>query len=401
MQGSHPNDTALCNILALMGDDASLLNFLPLGEVELIPLESNTKLVAVVPYRMHFGLINNGGAKKVPVGIMVYNGLIPTILDVRWARFSQSGQLQSNTSISKVAQNAEPGAAFRCLRQKTGMSTKHLRALVRYYFIAKKVNLPSVWPVDEPFVKDLTSACRLAKANLDKDAGRLASQRMSSQRSVEPPGYKKKNVAKVYESLNPQLDQIQTRAMSEDDIVPPINIKSSEFDFEDDGPEIPTVLQSYQQHGYPQQGSSSQAGLSASTTASMTFSDTVNAMSVPLPNIANLHQDKTSQPTTPDSDPTDFFKTYRHIVEAEDTHKDELRHNMIKQEEAYNKMLALKAHFKILQEEAEGIKLKEEQNQGQRKRLRESLSDKERSFLDFTMEIEGARGKRVRRSEEE
>jgi hypothetical protein len=111
------------------------------------------------------------------------------------------------------------------------------------------------------------------------------------------------------------------------------------------------------------------------------------------------HQDKTSQRTTPDSDPTDFFKTYRQIVETEAAHKEELRDNMIKQEEAYNKMLALQAHYKILQEEAEGIKLKEEQNQGHRKRLRESLSDKERSFFDFTVEIEGARRKRARRSE--
>lgn len=419
-QGSHPNDTALHNILALMGDDAALLDFLPLSQVELIPLNSNAKLAAVVPYHMHFGLISNGGAKKLSVGIMVYNGLIPTILDVRWAQFSQSGDFLSNTSISKVTQSGEPSAAFRCLRQKTGMAAKMLRAVVRYYFIAKKVDLPSVWPVDEPFIKNLTAACRLAKANLDKEAGRVASQRLSPQPNAEPSAYEKKNIVKTHRSSYPHLDRVPARAMSEDDIIPPINIKSSEFDFEDDSPEIPTALQSSQQHGYPQQRPSGQADLSASKAMSMMFSDTVHTTSVPLPDISNLvfdqvhslfvtltdmpkHQTQPTPPVTPDSnsdaDPTDFFKTYRQILETEDAHKDELRHNMIKQEEAYNKMVALKAHFVDLQEESKGIKLKEEQNHNQKKRLRESLSDKERSFLDFAMEIEGARGKRAKRSE--
>lgn len=413
MQGSHPNDAALLDILALMGDDAALLDFLPLSQVELIPLNSNAKLAAVVPYCMHFGLISNGGARKSSVGIVLYNGLIPSILDVRWAQFSQSGGFLSHTSISKVTQNGEPSAAFRCLRQKTGIATKMLRAVVRYYFIAKKVDLPSVWSVDEPFIKDLTAACRLAKANLDKEAGRVASQGLNSQPRAGSSAYEKKNVAKTYGSSYPQMDRAQPRAMSEDDIVPAINIKSSEFDFEDDGPEIPTVSQPYQQQGYSQQRPSSQADLRAPL---MTFSDTVHATSVPLPDLSSLvcckahsllgaltdmpkHQTQPTPRATPDSDPTDFFKTYRQTLETEDAHEDELRHNTIKQDEAYNKMVNLKAHFTNLQKEAEGIKLNQEQNQSRKKRLLESLSDKERSFLGFAMEIEGARGKRARRSE--
>ena len=80
-----------------------------------------------------------------------------------------------------------------------------------------------------------------------------------------------------------------------------------------------------------------------------------------LSNILAIMGDNTAFPdflplNTPDSDPTDFLKTYRQILEREDAYKDKLRQNLIKQEEAYHKMLALKTHFQELQDEANRIR---------------------------------------------
>ncbi|KAH5051356.1 hypothetical protein HBI81_249290 [Parastagonospora nodorum] len=80
-----------------------------------------------------------------------------------------------------------------------------------------------------------------------------------------------------------------------------------------------------------------------------------------LSNILAIMGDNTAFPdflplNTPDSDPTDFLKTYRQILEREDAYKDKLRHNLMKQEEAYHKMLALKTHFQELQDETNRIR---------------------------------------------
>lgn len=172
----HPNDVALHEIQAKMGANSDLLRYLPLETVRINHVGEKGRPPGVVGYLLHFGQIPNGRHNLTDIGILLCVGPAggPPIQHFR--RLSRHGEIIEPISAQDAIRQVVPASAFKIIKENGCMELNMVRIVIRYYFIAKKVALPSMWSIDNAFIKELTAACRLAKAKADKQAERDAVQ---------------------------------------------------------------------------------------------------------------------------------------------------------------------------------------------------------------------------------
>ena len=156
----HPNNAILQSLKDEMGDEAQLLEFLPLDAVRMVRLPIDKKPASALPYMLHFGEISNGtrlNATKIGVVLCIrpLNGN-PKKSNKRLCRLRN---ITGSISAQEAARQVSPAFAFQAMKHHGSMDSAQFRAVIRCYFIAMRVDLPSSWPVDQVFVKDLTAAC--------------------------------------------------------------------------------------------------------------------------------------------------------------------------------------------------------------------------------------------------
>jgi hypothetical protein len=177
-QWKHPNDAILLRIETQMGPDAALLKYLTLEKVRLerfndIKSERSTAL----PVKLHFGQIPNGrrSPKNVAILLCVPSGEEKTP-EQQYNIFTRVGKLEKMISAADAIHTATYASSFACIKRGGAMDAGYLRSVAKYYFIALRVDMPTLWPVDATFIKHLTAACRLARANLSHARSMTSSQ---------------------------------------------------------------------------------------------------------------------------------------------------------------------------------------------------------------------------------
>jgi hypothetical protein len=164
----HPNETILQEIKSKMDKDAHLLDCLPLDLVRMNHLPRDKKASTALPNILNFGHIANGQQGSSNIGVILCIGPLGGPPDQRYKRLDRFGNITDGISASDAARQVTPAAAFKGMKEHGSMDAMKVRALIRYYFIAKYVDLPSTWSVDHIFIKDLTAACRLVKFKQSK-----------------------------------------------------------------------------------------------------------------------------------------------------------------------------------------------------------------------------------------
>jgi hypothetical protein len=153
-----------------MGDNADLLRYLPVDSVHIDDLnECHPRNMH--PYRLHFGQVQRDGSVKEQVGILLSKGEHDGPPKLKYLVFSAHGHTGGYVSVADAIVMTRPAPAFEGIAEVGGMDKLKLRAVVRYYFIAKKIDLPSTWPLDGMFIKELISACKVAEYNAGRQAG--------------------------------------------------------------------------------------------------------------------------------------------------------------------------------------------------------------------------------------
>ncbi len=80
--------------------------------------------------------------------------------------FSRIGELEEPITLEEAMEYVTLHAALTCLRSRNGkLDRAQLSAVLRYYFMLQKLELPCTWPISEIFIAELRSACRVAKVN--------------------------------------------------------------------------------------------------------------------------------------------------------------------------------------------------------------------------------------------
>ncbi|KAH7087467.1 hypothetical protein FB567DRAFT_525089 [Paraphoma chrysanthemicola] len=177
-QSKHLNDATLLQIKFRMGSDAALLNYLPLEKVRLERFDdAKSERSTALPTKLHYGQIPNGRRSPKNVAILLcVSSKEDKPPEQQYNVFTRAGKLENRISISEAIRTANYGSSFTCIKSIKGMEPDYLRSVVKYYFIALRVDIPTIWTVDATFIKHLTAACRLARANLSRDRGITSSQ---------------------------------------------------------------------------------------------------------------------------------------------------------------------------------------------------------------------------------
>lgn len=193
---AEPDDTeclstkALQQIHSLMGKDASYLEHLPIDKIREAEFEDKKhKRLTSLPRRILFGQITEGEKKGLEVWILP----IKTRDENQWPGhrfnvFDRHGNLHSSITIEEAIRLTNAANAFKWLKKNGTMDLTHLRAVIRYYFMVKKVNPPSPWPVDMRFTAELLAACEVAAEFTTKEA--CVKQKTQEREAGAEPAYK-------------------------------------------------------------------------------------------------------------------------------------------------------------------------------------------------------------------
>jgi hypothetical protein len=151
-----------------MGTHADLLRYLPVDSVRIEHLGEDIRPASAIPYQMHFGMIGEPSDAAGQVRILLRIGPLQGPPEIRYHVLTRNGDLKRLISAARACQEAEVEPAFRCIREGSVMDDVKVRALVKYYFLARKGDLRTMWLVNDMFIKELVSACQIAKRSLSK-----------------------------------------------------------------------------------------------------------------------------------------------------------------------------------------------------------------------------------------
>jgi hypothetical protein len=190
-QAEHANDAILRNIRSRMADHADLLRYLPVDSVRIEHL-SESQPRKTHPYRIHFGTLQGAGSTEDQVGVLLSRRDKEGSLKLKYMVSTIYGDDKGYVSVADAIKLAKPARAFGGIVEADGIDWMKLRAVVRYYFIANKIDLPSTWSLDGMFIKELILACKVAESNAGRHAGPhrqtgFATEQLS-QMSVQPHG---------------------------------------------------------------------------------------------------------------------------------------------------------------------------------------------------------------------
>ncbi|KAL6160027.1 hypothetical protein ACJBU6_01381 [Exserohilum turcicum] len=154
------------NIRAHMREDALLLNHLPVKSVSAAPVEDkirdrpNSLGICIL-----FGQLKDSD-KGEQVWILLTkpeNGDSERAPEQRFNVFDRHGNPVRGLSADDAVRQTAIAPAFRCLKKEGVIEMLHLRAVIKYYFIVKRVNPPVPWRIDSHYIKALTAACNAAR----------------------------------------------------------------------------------------------------------------------------------------------------------------------------------------------------------------------------------------------
>ncbi|KZM20144.1 hypothetical protein ST47_g8728 [Ascochyta rabiei] len=157
-------DVTIKDLRARMGEDVGLLSYLPCEKMKTAPFHNKGETGHHLPIRILFGKTKH---KKLDFMEL----------------FNRHGQLEGPIALEEAMEQASPVAAFTSSKTKNNrLDRAHLRAIMRYYFVLQKIQLPSPWPISDIFVLELKSACRIAKANAEGSPQELCAMELSKAR---------------------------------------------------------------------------------------------------------------------------------------------------------------------------------------------------------------------------
>lgn len=143
--------------------DVSLLKHLPAENVRVAAFNDQKLRPNTLPVRMLFGQLKDGVQKGYETWILLHKAHTEDRSpEQRFNIFDRHGRLQGGITAEEAVRRTEPVNAFRCLQLRGVIETVQLRAVVKYYFIFKKVEPPLPWPIDARFTSALVAACKVA-----------------------------------------------------------------------------------------------------------------------------------------------------------------------------------------------------------------------------------------------
>jgi hypothetical protein len=155
-----------------MGANASLLEHLPDDKIRTTIFEDKkNQRPNALQLRMYFGQIKEGKDKGLEVWILLHKaqtaGHSP---QQQFNLFDRHGEIVKHLNTEDAIQLSTYANAFKCLKESGSVARDRLRAVIKYYFMIKKVELPLPWPINTAFIEHLTAACRVARSFATKTA---------------------------------------------------------------------------------------------------------------------------------------------------------------------------------------------------------------------------------------
>jgi hypothetical protein len=156
-------NTALEAIQDAIG--VSILQYLPTDKIHITSFDDNkSERPNMMPVRMAFGNIKEGKEKNLSVWILLQKDhAADRSPEQRFNIFDRFGKLHGGIKADEAVRQTNAVTAFKCLKTLGVIDMDQLRAVIKYYFIAKGVNTPSPWLVGDHFINSLTAACKVAK----------------------------------------------------------------------------------------------------------------------------------------------------------------------------------------------------------------------------------------------
>jgi hypothetical protein len=155
-----------------MGNQAELLRYLPLNHGRIEHLSEDIRPTSAIPYQMHFGEIRELSDAAEQVRILLRIGPMQGPPEVRYHILSRNGALTRTISAARSCQEVVPDTAFQCIAEGRGIDEVKARAVARYYFLARKVDLRTMWPINDKFISELVSACQVAERSFGRPIAR-------------------------------------------------------------------------------------------------------------------------------------------------------------------------------------------------------------------------------------
>lgn len=410
----HPSDAITQEIKDKMGENAYLLAYLRVDRVRIEPVQEKNKPSTALPYRMHFGSIPNSRYSPTNVSVLLCVGPAGGPPEQRYRTITRLGEIVGSLSAGKAATEVVPASAFWDIKERGSMDPMKVRAVIRYYFIAMKVELPLVWPIDLIFIKELTAACRLAKVQFDRRTehkiDNLSTSNVGTAPTVaypaaSPLGYDRKGRSSVQEHLNQNNPGVgiqdglyaPTCNPSGTTAYPRLNWNLSSF--------TAASSRAPRTREPPRPLTANQRILSPSVTAddcniARDVEDTqplVGRFRFRLPTFTDVAQQSVSRVET--QEPIDFISSYRKITDDEESHSAALEHNRVQQTGLAQELKGLQSRMNVLRDEESAIKQGCKKGWNEKKHLRHTLSDRERALLKFGIELE-RKNKRVKLSDD-
>ncbi|KAJ5061125.1 hypothetical protein J3E74DRAFT_289966 [Bipolaris maydis] len=406
---AEPADTTEClstkalqQIHSLMGEDASFLEHLPVDKIHEAEFEDKRhKRLTSLPRRMLFGQITEGERKGLEVWILP----IKTRDENQWPGhrfnlFDRLGNLHSSITIEEAIRLTNAANAFKWLKKHGTMDSNLLRAVIRYYFIVKKVNPPSPWPVDMRFTAELLAACKVAaKSTAAIPANEKKANKTKTPASM-PPRPKANMTLPSEDETSLFIPERRRRAATSDAFqtpTPPTGLASGQPTTEP----IDEFKRAFQRKMLSKAAPAVPAALAPSTPAPIPSTATASTISI-NPNIPPpppSSQPPSTPPTT--GSLSSFIPAYRETLTRHSELTAHLRTTRSSIYTAKSQLRDLEA--KIQELEAKEKKLKEEIKgvDVEKKRLHDSLTPEKREMFLFGREIWEREGKRARLEEEQ
>ncbi|RYO58203.1 hypothetical protein AA0116_g7424 [Alternaria tenuissima] len=195
------NDAALEAIRAALGASAPLLQHLPSDKVRIKSFDAKKgDRPNTMPIRMLFGQIKEGQDKDSTVWILLQHNHSADRSPCHFFNiFDRFDSIVGQINVEDAVRRTNPTAPFKCLKKSGDIDGDQLRAVTKYYFISKEVNTSSPWTVGPQFMKSLRAACILAReygvkvaANQEREKSReaAAQKECGIKLKLEPPASK-------------------------------------------------------------------------------------------------------------------------------------------------------------------------------------------------------------------
>ncbi|KAF2819214.1 hypothetical protein CC86DRAFT_432281 [Ophiobolus disseminans] len=393
----HPSDAIIQEIKDKMSENAYLLDYLRLDRVRIEPVKEKNKPSNALPHRMHFGSIPNSRYSPTNVSVLLCVGPAGGPPEQRYRTITRLGEIIGPLSAEKAATEVVPASAFWGINERGFMDPMKVRAVIRYYFIAMKVKLPLVWPIDLVFIKELTAACRLAKVQCDRrtehSADTLRTSNITTAPAVaHPAALPSDNNGRDSASVQKHPDQ-DTRGHGTQDIVHATASKPPE------APKNPLHLEAWYGSASPSRLKRSRepprfyVASQSSQSPSFTSDDRNKARE------AEVTQPQQSANRVETQEQIDFISSYRKIIEDEQTYSSALEDNRAKQTVAVHELAEIQSRLGVLREEEKTLKQGRQRGRNDEKHLRHTLSERERAILELGIELE-RQNKRVKLSKD-